>query len=247
VVRQVSPYLLRSFASIENLYEVFMATVSLPKVPAKAWAILRSRAAAAPSIKFTPSAVAAMLGMSSPDSARDNILSHMRKLGLIDDDGGLTQRGNKWRIDSSYSDACQEIIDNVYPSELAVLVDDQNAPDIQKITTWMQHSGLGSSNARQMAATYVMIAQKNVPEAPSAQQKKVPKTAPAKALAKKSSTKVATDATPEVLNSPPAEPVHPTSNGPNIHLDIQIHIPVDASTEQIDQIFASMAKHLYQR
>lgn len=34
---------------------------------------------------------------------------------------------------------------------------------------------------------------------------------------------------------------------PSVHIDIQIHIPPDASTDQIDQIFASMAKHLYGR
>ena len=44
-------------------------------------------------------------------------------------------------------------------------------------------------------------------------------------------------------------PVTPSGDGraPNVHLDIQIHIPADASLEQIDQIFASMAKHLYGR
>ncbi len=34
---------------------------------------------------------------------------------------------------------------------------------------------------------------------------------------------------------------------PDVHLDIQIHIPADATSEQIDRIFASMAKHLYGR
>lgn len=33
---------------------------------------------------------------------------------------------------------------------------------------------------------------------------------------------------------------------PSLHIDIQIHISSDASPEQIDHIFASMAKHLYQ-
>jgi len=33
--------------------------------------------------------------------------------------------------------------------------------------------------------------------------------------------------------------------GPSLHIDIQIHISPDASPEQIDQIFASMARHLY--
>jgi hypothetical protein len=32
---------------------------------------------------------------------------------------------------------------------------------------------------------------------------------------------------------------------PSIHIDIQIHISPEASTDQIDQIFKSMAKHLY--
>ena len=35
------------------------------------------------------------------------------------------------------------------------------------------------------------------------------------------------------------------SPSPSLHIDIQIHIASDASTDQIDQIFASMAKHLY--
>jgi hypothetical protein len=33
--------------------------------------------------------------------------------------------------------------------------------------------------------------------------------------------------------------------GPALHIDVQIHISPEASSDQIDQIFASMAKHLY--
>lgn len=32
---------------------------------------------------------------------------------------------------------------------------------------------------------------------------------------------------------------------PNIHIDVQVHISPDATAEQIDQVFTSMAKHLY--
>lgn len=35
--------------------------------------------------------------------------------------------------------------------------------------------------------------------------------------------------------------------GPSLHIDVQIHIDASASTEQIDQIFSSMARHLYDR
>lgn len=34
---------------------------------------------------------------------------------------------------------------------------------------------------------------------------------------------------------------------PSVHIDIQIHIDSTATAEQIDQIFASMARHLYRR
>lgn len=35
------------------------------------------------------------------------------------------------------------------------------------------------------------------------------------------------------------------SNAPSLHIDVQVHVSAEASAEQIDQIFASMAKHLY--
>ena len=35
------------------------------------------------------------------------------------------------------------------------------------------------------------------------------------------------------------------ANRPALHIDIQVHIDAESSAEQIDQIFASMARHLY--
>ena len=63
------------------------------------------------------------------------------------------------------------------------------------------------------------------------------------------------DNSPELPNTePPIEtltsadndgkPVLAT-NRPDLHIDIQVHIDPTSSAEQIDQIFASMAKHLY--
>lgn len=46
----------------------------------------------------------------------------------------------------------------------------------------------------------------------------------------------------------PAAPKAPTSqSGPEVHIDIQIHISPESTAEQIDKIFESMAKHLYGR
>ena len=46
----------------------------------------------------------------------------------------------------------------------------------------------------------------------------------------------------------PEMPVASRSQGsPALHIDIQIHISPESTTQQIDQIFESMAKHLYGR
>jgi len=50
------------------------------------------------------------------------------------------------------------------------------------------------------------------------------------------------------LDTPVTPPPDVSSMGqaqPSLHIDIQIHISPDAKPEQIEQIFSSMAKHLY--
>lgn len=42
-----------------------------------------------------------------------------------------------------------------------------------------------------------------------------------------------------------APPQNVESPAPTLHIDFQVHIAADAPPEQIDQIFESMAKHLY--
>lgn len=221
-----------------------------PKMPSTAWRTLRARAATAPSTKFTPATVAALLNMGSPESALGNVVRPLKQLGILDDEYALTERGNKWRIDSTYGEACQEILDEVYPSDLSALTTDEGAPDKGRVRTWLEHKGFGGSNAQQMASTYAMIAEKTPPEAPAPSSGKNearekgstrpnPKSTPAS-----SSGKGVTSRTPEQGGSESQDRAN-THTGPNVHLDIQIHIPANASADQIDQIFASMAKHLY--
>ena len=217
-------------------------TTTYPKVPQSAWSKLRAKAATAPSSKFTPPTVAAILDMGSPASASTNVVSPMHRLGLIDDNGALTDRGNMWRNDGTYGEACQEILQTVYPSDLAAFTDSSGAPDRAQITTWFQHQKFGDSNARQMAATYAMIAEKKLPEPTEKEQKAQARTPRVNAssgakAAKTASVKAAGQVTPPT----PAQ----QANRPDIHLDFQIHIAADADGDQIERIFASMAKYLY--
>lgn len=51
------------------------------------------------------------------------------------------------------------------------------------------------------------------------------------------------------LHTPPIQsqlnPQLARPNSPSLHIDLQIHISPEASADQIEQVFASMAKHLY--
>lgn len=54
--------------------------------------------------------------------------------------------------------------------------------------------------------------------------------------------------TPAAPSMAPALPAHNSGSSPPhpaVHIDIQIHISPESSSEQIDKIFESMAKHLY--
>ena len=221
-----------------------MAENSYPKIGTKAWTALRVKAASAPSTKFTPEVVASLLGMSSPTSALKNTVRPMRQRGLLDEDGALTELGNKWRVDASYSEACEQILNETYPEALSAFIDDDGKPDAVAVRTWFDHQGFGDSNARQMSVTYVLVASKKPPEAPTGDSGKPAKKAPPKKTpAAKAQEPGEAGEAQEITGGgqPPAKP----SDGPTLHLDIQIHIPADATPEQIDSIFSSMARHLY--
>lgn len=56
------------------------------------------------------------------------------------------------------------------------------------------------------------------------------------------------------LHTPPAAGASPhiphfsqSNGGPEVHIDIQIHISPESTSQQIEKIFESMAKHLYGR
>ena len=52
---------------------------------------------------------------------------------------------------------------------------------------------------------------------------------------------------PEISLSGATTPDARMTSEPSVHIDVQVHIDASASAAQIDQIFSSMAKHLYGR
>ena len=72
-------------------------------------------------------------------------------MGIIDEEGDLLDRGRKWHVPASYPEACDEILADVYPPDLASFVDANGEADVTKVASWFQMHGFGSSNARSMA------------------------------------------------------------------------------------------------
>ena len=61
-----------------------------------------------------------------------------------------------------------------------------------------------------------------------------------------SSSKLSAESIHEPVQEHPEGKRQPGSQAaPSVHIDIQVHIAPESSPEQIDQIFKSMAKHLY--
>lgn len=60
-------------------------------------------------------------------------------------------------------------------------------------------------------------------------------------------TVISTPALHTPVGGPTPAPKGSTPSEPSVHIDIQVHIASDTSSEQIDQIFKSMSRHLYGR
>jgi hypothetical protein len=165
-------------------------------------------------------------------------------LGLIDKEGKVTERANNWRVDDLYQHVCQQIIEEVYPPELLAATED--TLDRNFIAAWfMRRTGVGQMAAHKNAAIFEVLRQ------PDLSRLKEKKEQPAskgldrttKNFPSKPSTPIK-DAVSETTTK--SEDRHiGTSFSPAIHIDLQIHISPESSSEQIDIIFASIAKHLF--
>ena len=102
-------------------------------------------------------------------------------------------------------------------------------------------TGLGEGAAKKMAAFYEMLIIADPTETQTVNKK--PKSPPIQIKTGKTTSPTIT--TPKEKVKDVIDPKITGLSQPSIHLDIQIHISPDATAEQIDQVFDSIAKHLY--
>ena len=177
----------------------------------------------------------------TPLSARKNALPALRLLGIINQDGTTGERARAWRDNAQYKPICQAIIKELYPQELLDAFPESSEDDRTSVAQWFAiRTGVGEQAAKRMTAFYLMLNEADPdkiaePVKPKAEK---PKTKPKVEPTVKEKDEKAT-ITPKIRDDTVQE-----LSAPSININIEIHISSDASTTQIDQIFASMAKHL---
>ncbi len=212
-------------------------------MPASNWWALRRKFRTTLPKEVTVTYLASALGMGQA-SAQHNVLPTLRVTGLIDKDGKPTDRAVKWRDDKQYPLVCKAIREEVYPQELLDLAPDVSAVRSAVQTWFANHSGVGENAANKLASFYFLLTEADPTKESDS----------ASSTTARSKSAVVTLRKPETDGKRSPKPKQGSFTGdddqiemkkhPSIHVNIQIHISHEASPDQIDQIFASMAKHL---
>lgn len=227
-------------------------TKSYPYISANVWNELRLRFQKSLPAKVTPSYLQTALGFGSEKSAK-NLIPQLRAVGLIDAEGVPTDLAKAFRMDADYPEAAKTVVASLYPDELRDLFPGPTE-DATEVTNWfMRDTGGGQASAGIQARFYLALISGELPSAerskPNTNGDAPPK--PRATRAKATSSKPSAPTAPPSTNSSDKEhadrgaPSRGRQGGPNLHIDVQVHISADASSDQIDAVFASMAKHLY--
>lgn len=227
-----------------------------PMLPISHWWALRKKFRQSIPGVVTDSYLSTVLSM-GVNSARANVLPFLKVLGIIDQDGKPTERAKLWRDDAHYTAVCKAIVSEVYPAELRDAVPDP-ASEKAKARSWFaQHTGVGEEAANRMVSLYSLLVEADSSKQPDLDKKPTPKKATPKSARAGGASERSSQSANDAPRHPPGGEGGDSGSGdarrgspdhsPEVNINLQIHISADASPDQIDQIFASMAKHLYKR
>lgn len=226
-----------------------------PNIPESNWWELRRRFQQTMPREVDAPYLATVLNIS--EAAAGNLTGPLRTVGLIDDDGRPTDRALAWREDDQYRQVTTDMLEAVYPQGLRDAAPPPN-PDRGAVVRWFSRStGAGQAFTERIARFYLLLAAGNPRGADQPAGERAPRQGQPATQARPTRQTRATGrasaptrgvATPAPQEQPPTQtPTPRQAQQPSVHIDIQVHIDPAATAEQIDQIFASMARHLYDR
>ena len=179
-----------------------------------------------------------------PISARANVLPYLKDMGLIDDEGKTQELAKAWRDDEQYAEVCQKIRKKIYPDDLIAAVPNPSIDRSAAERWFANHTGAGSAAVKRMAAIYTVISEGDVSKKPQ-KERQMERATTRKGVAKTGKKKSAPSSTPQA--TPHVSYTGGTPALPEVNINLQIHISSDATPDQIDKIFESIAKHIYRK
>ena len=210
-----------------------------PMLPVNHWWALRDKFKQSIPGTVTANYLATVLNMKEV-SARANVLPFIQQLGITDDEGKTLDRAREWRDDTMYPDVCATMVKEVYPPELLEAVPDP-VSDRDAAKRWFSNStGAGVTAVRRMTLFFSVLIDANPEHKPgsnSAGEKIASTSRPKK--------KAGADATEGKTQQ--GEEQQGGGDAPSVHINLQIHVSSDATPDQIDKIFESMATHIYRK
>lgn len=255
------PLAILSSRSIEKLWAGVRVTESAegrpggyPYMSAATWGELRTNfRKSMPRGAVTKDYLQSILGIS--EKTAGNLLPQLRNVGIIDAEGMPTQLAKDFRDDEHYASACATIVETVYPTSLTDAFPEVE-DNLNGIANWfMRNAGAGEQAAKYQARFYITLREADPTSLGERRVRASGDSKPAKKAASKKAPSASTQGTPkpdaeaQQRSEPQGDQTdrrHRVSRRPDVHIDIQIHIDASASNDQIDAVFASMSKHLYE-
>lgn len=216
---------------------------SYPMLSNANWWKIRDKFQVSLPSKVTPSYLVSLLDLKDDKSATSNVLTPMKSLGLLDEEGQPTELAKAWRLDDSYEEACNDMLERVYPDELLDLLPEKEI-DKTIAQNWFMKSGVGKTAAEKMYRLFSLLKESDLSKRNiGSEKKKVTRQAKATTKSRQNEGKPG-----ESESESPSPTVADHSKrvvDPSVHIDLQIHISPESSQDQIEAIFSSMAKYLY--
>ena len=217
-----------------------------PFITATAWWALRRKFNQSIPNQVTPRYLVSVFG-GSEATLRRNVLQGLKIVGLVDEDGVTTEKAQRWRDDTTYPEVCSRIVNDIYPEELQSAAPGPTVDRAAAKRWFMVSTRCGEPAGRRMAAMYALLVEANPVAGDEAKVNKLKKVMGPKS--KRPATPSDGPQQPQPASNrhdPPRARVD-NLNMPEMRLSLEIRIDASVTPEQIDQIFASMAKHLYRR
>lgn len=227
------------------------AKVTYPYLSSNQWYAVRNRMRQSPPRTIDIDWLIGKLDITQKTA--QNLLPQLRALGVVDSENRVTSLGDDLRHDETYAEACTRILEAIYPESLRNAHSDPDE-DPTRVASWFSRNArTGEVMSKNQSRTYLLLLGGKLPSADEpAQVPRQRRRAESSTQGSGQSRSGAVPASKPDVGASNSQTVdaHASANGgggPNLHIDVQVHISADAGDAQIDSIFKSMAKHLYGR